>query len=109
MIIDRNKDAIEVFVSLAATDIPAVFGNAADFIARPGEVVAYEALREGTWDQGDAMIAGAQMRVGNDAVALEAMSLMVHPKDSRAPFDTPLDGIIAIGVCTVPDPNAPCG
>ena len=99
VIIDRNKDAIEVFVSLAATDIPAVFGNAADFIARPGEVVAYEALREGTWDQGDAMIAGAQMRVGNDAVALEAMSLMVHPKDAPMPFDTVADAYLAMSVC----------
>lgn len=99
IIVDRKADAVEVFVSLAATDIPAVFGNATDFIAPTGVIVAYDDLREGTWDQGDAMIAGTQLNVGADAVALEAMSLMVHPKDAPMPFGSVADAYLAMSVC----------
>lgn len=99
IIVDRRGEAVEVFVSLAATDIPAVFGNSSDFIAPTGVVVDYDALREGTWDQGDAMIAGTQFRVGGDVRTLEAMSLMVHPKDAPMPFRSIADAYMAMSVC----------
>lgn len=99
VIVDRRGEAVEVFVSLEATDIPAVFGNSADFIAPPGEVVAYEVLREGTWDQGDAMIAGSTFTVNGAVQPLEAMSMMVHPKDAPMPFRSIADAYLAMSVC----------
>lgn len=105
VIVDRHKDAVEVFVSLEAAAIPAVFGTSSDFIARPGEVVEYEALREGTWDQGDTMLAGAQLRVGQQQVALEAMSLMVHPESTPMPFDDVTDAYVAMSVCNGFEPG----
>ena len=99
VIVDRGESAVEIFVSLRALDIPAVFGNSPDFIAPPGVTVAYEELREGTWDQGDAMITGAALRVGQVDAPLEAMSLMVHPKDAPMPFRDVADAYLAMSVC----------
>ena len=71
IIIDRRGESVEVFVSLDATDIPHVFNNSTEFIAKPDEAVEYEALLEGTWDQGDALIQGTSFQVNGQLAALE--------------------------------------
>ncbi len=109
MIVDRGDGHVSVFLSMPAPAAVDLFGLPPAALVGADGTVPFDALRLGTFDIGDTLWTDVRATIDGVPATFEAMSLMVHPKDSRAPFDTPLDGIIAIGVCTVPDPNAPCG
>lgn len=107
MIVDRKADSVEIFFSLAAGDLDAVFDTDPAGLAADDGRIYFGALREtGTFDFGDLMVADARLTLGGTAQPLEAMSVMVHP-DSDLPYRDPVDGWVAMSVCGVPDPVEP--
>ncbi|WP_147127687.1 hypothetical protein [Shimia ponticola] len=108
VLVDRRPQSIELFMRFPARNTETIFGITPDALAASDGRVYFGALREtGTFDFGDAMIAGTRLSLGGEEQPLEAMSVMVHPADNALPFETPLDGNIAMAVCTVPDPVVP--
>lgn len=107
VIVDRVGDRVELYVGGGAVDVFALFGSDGREIVGPGGVVPFDALRLGTADLADALVGRASAQADGSAVRFEAMSMMVHPAQDAPRFETPLDGLIAIAVCTVPDPDQP--
>ena len=91
-----------------AADAVSLFNLAPSDLTNPDGSVAFDRLREGTAEIADTMIAPVGIIVGDEAVSLEAMSLMVHSAESALPFNEPFDGMVAIELCTVPPPITQC-
>ncbi|MEM9047513.1 MAG: hypothetical protein AAGC92_02230 [Pseudomonadota bacterium] len=107
IVIDRGSDSVEVYMAMNAATMSDAFGLPPDLLADERGLVDIEPLRQGTWDIGDALLRNVETRLGDDPTRFEAMSLMVHPAERPLPLDTPIDGMIAIAVCTVPTPETP--
>lgn len=107
VIVDRTDRAVELFIGLPARSLTDVFALPPRHLAGPDGAVDFLALRDGTWSIGDALFASLDARFGAAPVRFEATSLMVHPVHRRVPFDDPLDGLIALGVCGVTPPSTP--
>ena len=108
IIVDRRKSSIEVFTYKSADSLLPMFGADPNGLAAADGRVYFGELREtGTFDFGDTIVAKVGFTVDGAPVTLEAMSVMVHPIDNGLPFETPLDGNIAMSVCNVEDPVVP--
>ncbi len=109
LVIERGNDAIEFYFALGADVMVETFGLPQNRLAGPNGTVEFDSLREGTFDMGDELFAGVEAQIGETPALFEAMSLMVHPETDALPLETPLDGMIAIAVCTAPTPATPPG
>ena len=107
LVLDRQDDAIEMYFTISAERVEDVFALPKEAFENDSGTVDFEPLRQGTYDIGDTLFANMDARLGGDDIIFEAMSLMVHPKANALPLQTPLDGMIAIAVCTVPAPAGP--
>lgn len=108
LIVNRMSDSVEIFAELKADALPDVLQADPSGLAAPDGRVYFGELRStGTFEFGDQMISKVGFEVGGRSQRLEAMSVMVHPKTNILPFETPVDGVIAMSVCTVPDPVEP--
>ena len=107
LVVDRQPNAIELYLTMSAHLISTTFNVPDRIIAEADGTVDFEPLRMGTFDIGDALFEGVSQELGGEPVFFEAMSLMVHPKKNALPLETPLDGMISIAVCTVTPPNEP--
>ncbi len=108
LILERTGQSVEIFTNLRAKDLRAIFGVDALGLTGADGRVSYGALRTaGTFDFGDTVVRDVTVSQGDQELLLEAMSIMVHPLDNELPFETPIDGAIAMSVCTVPDPLEP--
>ncbi|MEM9900209.1 MAG: hypothetical protein AAF865_02615 [Pseudomonadota bacterium] len=106
IVTDRTPKAVELYIALPAKRMPDVFGIRPEAITGPDGKVDFDALRLGTYELGDDVFANVSARLGGALLDFENMSLMLHPNEQALPLSTPLDGMIAIGVCTVPTPDA---
>ncbi|MEM9268654.1 MAG: hypothetical protein AAGA78_06930 [Pseudomonadota bacterium] len=109
VILERNERSVEIFVGLPAEAMVSAFGLPPQTFENDAGVVEFSTLREGTFETGDVFFAGLEMSLAGQTVPLEAMSMMVHPEDAKLEFNTPWDGLIAIAVCTVEEPEVPVG
>ncbi|SNS66550.1 hypothetical protein [Antarctobacter heliothermus] len=107
VIVDRGTRGIEIFLGMPARTAITRFGLNAEFLTGPGGAVDFADFSGGTWDIGDHLLAGVDVRIGKAEAGFEATSLMVHLKDQRLPFLTPIDGLTAISVCGVAQPAIP--
>ena len=107
LVVDRMPGAVEIYVAMDADRMLQTFGLPQDRLAGPGGSVDFAPLRQGTYDMADEMFAVTAATIGGAPARFEAMSMMVHPQDEALPMRTPLEGLIAIGVCTVPEPDRP--
>ncbi len=107
LIVDRGPRAVEVFLAMPVSTAVTRFGLNPDLLKGPGGVVDFADFSGGTWDIGDALLAGVDVRIGRAPAGFEATSLMVHLKDQPLPFQTPFDGLTAISVCGVAQPVTP--
>ncbi|MEM6308127.1 MAG: hypothetical protein AAF701_09095 [Pseudomonadota bacterium] len=106
MIVDRDPDAVEIYMQLPVPLIPGVLGDLPPRFAQDDGRIKIAPFRNGTADFGDVFFRDVTATIDGTPVALEAMSMMVHPAEFDMPFRDPLDAITAISVCNVPDPNA---
>lgn len=109
LIVNRSTDYVEIFLGMPAVEIENVFGYVPDGIVQSDGTVDFEPLRLGTWQITDELFESVKASIGGQAVTFEGMSMMVHPKVTTLPFVTPLDGMIAISVCTVETPDTALG
>ena len=107
IVVDRNPDSLELFLSTRADNLVRVFGLPPEGLADETGIVDFPSLRDGTWEIGDALLSGVPAALDGAPVAFEAMSLMVHPLDSPLPMETPFDALLALNVCSVEDPGRP--
>ena len=107
VIVDHKPETVEVFVTLGSEFLPRAFGAVPPGLTNSDGLVEIDSFRDGTADIGDWMASHWTARFGEQTVPLEAMALMVHPKDDALPFATPLDGYIAMSVCNAPVGAAP--
>ena len=107
MLVVRTDRSVEVFMAMSAPVAVDAFGLPADLLQRDDGSVHFDDFREGTWDIGDALWSGLEATVEGQTPLFEAMSLMVHPANQALPLDNPVDGYIAIAVCSVPTPAVP--
>lgn len=104
VIIDRFADSVEVFISLPAEAVPGTLGGSTDGLMTPDGRFEIGVFRKtGTAVEGDAVFGDTRLRVAGAPVGVDAMSVMVHPEDLPLPLETPIDGVAAMSVCTVPD------
>jgi len=107
IVLDRKPGMVELYMSLPAEAMVQDMGLPPEQLTGPDGTVDYDPLRLGTWEIGDALFEQVDTRIGETTVLFEAMSLMVHLNELALPLNTPIDGMIAIAVCTAPDPVAP--
>ena len=107
LIVLRSDDAVEVFTSTRADTYVELFGLDPQALAEPDGTVDFDALREGTFDTAEDMFTSVRAQISGQPAVFEAMSMMVHPIDDRLSFLTPVDGMVAMAVCTVPTPDVP--
>lgn len=106
VVLYRTEQGTELFLSGKADVLFSVFDAAVSVLPTNGPHVDFEAFQNGTWTIGDILIEKSKFKIGAEPAAFEAMSFMLHPKEERLPFDTPLDGMIAIGVCSATQTDA---
>lgn len=104
LIIDRFEDSVEVFLSLPAEQVPAYLGGSTDaLLTEEGRFEIGVFRQTGTAVEGDAVFGTTRLLVDGQPAGVEAMSVMVHPIDLPLPLETPIDGVAAMSICTVPD------
>lgn len=107
IVVHRGEDAVEIYFSLPAEMLVSAFGLPPELLEDADGTVDFESLRLGTWDIGDAAFQNVSARINGAPATFEAMSLMVHPNASMLPLSNPIEGMIAIAVCSVPTPAVP--
>lgn len=108
LVVNRLDDSVEIYAALRADAMPNILQADPAGLAAPDGRVYYGELRtSGTFEFGDTMVDRVGFSAGGLATEIEAMSVMVHPEANFLPFETPIDGVIAMSVCTVPDPEVP--
>lgn len=108
LVVDRSETYVEVFLSLEAARLEEVFALPPSALLSGSGQVAFASIREdGSFDIGDEMFEDVFARIGGARAEFEAMSLMLHPLDAPLRLKTPLDGLIAIEVCSVPTEDLP--
>ncbi|MEM9783638.1 MAG: hypothetical protein AAF899_14330 [Pseudomonadota bacterium] len=104
IVVDRRGETIELYIATRADRFVSTFALPAEELTDAAGTVDFDALRLGTWDIGDVMFDRVVTTLDATPVDFEAMSLMVHPIADALLMSTPLEGIIAIGVCSVETP-----
>ncbi|MEL6467636.1 MAG: hypothetical protein AAFQ58_21945 [Pseudomonadota bacterium] len=99
IIINRGDTFTEVYMSSSAEVLFATFDVDPSIVPMRDNLVDYTDFASGTWAIGDTLLTGAKLRIDQQVVQPEAMSFMLHPSAETLSFETPLDGLISIGVC----------
>lgn len=99
IIVNRSHTFTEVYISAKAETLFATFNADPGIVPMQDGLVDYSDFASGTWGIGDTLLTGATLRIDQLVVQPEAMSFMLHPSDDTLRFETPLDGMISIGVC----------
>lgn len=99
VVVNRAATHTEVYLSATAETLFRAIGADTQVIPMKSRKVDYAEFAAGTWGIGDALLADAKVIIDKLSVPAEAMSFMLHPSVDALPFETPLDGMIAIGVC----------
>ena len=108
IILDRQEDGVVGFLALPVADVPDMLGGEVIGLADEAGNVPFSTIqRTGTAEQGDAAIAQTTLSIEGEAVLIETMSMMAHPKDLDVAFHDPFDGYTAMSVCTATDPGRP--
>lgn len=107
MVVHRGDRSVEVYLSLPAEQVTDTFAVLPEGLTTGDGTVDIETMRMGTWDIGDRLFSSIASHVSGQPVVFEAMSLMVHPEEDVLPFSDPIEGMIAISVCSVPVPDKP--
>ncbi|MEM6461013.1 MAG: hypothetical protein AAF724_03775 [Pseudomonadota bacterium] len=107
VIVDRKSGSVELFLGMPAQDLVDVLAMSPTNLTEADGTVDFASLREGTWDIGDAAFASVNSHLGDELVQFEAMSMMVHPSEDVLPFSDPIDGVLAVSVCSVDAPAKP--
>lgn len=108
-VIDRADDYVELYFSAPAETVVDVFGLPPRSLVEADGSVDFDRLRLGTADIGDELFSRVRSSIDGTDVTFEAMSLMVHPIEDKLPLSNPIEGIIAIGVCTTENSETPVG
>ena len=98
----RLDGASELYLSARADTLFALFETSPALPGQHGGLIDFGKLSQGTFDEGDALIAKTSIKIGPNPAGFEAMSLMFHPLADRLSLETPLDAMISIGVCNGP-------
>lgn len=100
IIVHQDGTDVELFFSMPAVAMNHLFGKDLTALFSDNGKVPLERFREfGSFDLADTLFTQLRAKSGGEIVPLEAMSLMVHPKDIWLPFETPFDGTTAVSVC----------
>ncbi|MEM8571871.1 MAG: hypothetical protein AAGG56_13340 [Pseudomonadota bacterium] len=102
LIIHRGEKSIEIFAAMPMQTAVGALGLDTELLAGPNGEVDFWALRETHWLVGDELFKDVAVSQAGEPMPLEAMALMVHPEDDPIPFSTPIDGYLAVSVCTAP-------
>ncbi|MEO1639677.1 MAG: hypothetical protein AAFU41_10575 [Pseudomonadota bacterium] len=104
VIVDRTGHSVNVFFGMTADDIAPVFAVSSDSLLRDeaGLLRLDDFQSNGSFADADRLIAPTVLQINGEAADFQAMSMMVHPLDIHVPFETPIDGWIAMSVCGVP-------
>lgn len=99
LVLHRMVGGTEIYLSGDAETILSVFDVAEDVVPATNGFIDFDAFAHGTWTIGDTLMEKAAVTVNGAPTDFEAMSFMLHPNSDPMPLRTPLDGMIAIGVC----------
>lgn len=102
LIVNRSEDAVTIYTALPGSLLPDRFGAVPPPLQAGPEGLDLDELSRGTGDTAGWLTARAEARLGDRAVVLEPLSVMVHPIELDMPFQTPHDGAIATAVCVAP-------
>ncbi|MEO0387268.1 MAG: hypothetical protein AAF281_07025 [Pseudomonadota bacterium] len=104
VMLDRTEEAMGLYLRMPATAAEPLFGRAPEGMT-VGGIIDIDAMREGTYEAGDAMFADVATTTQAGAIVFEALSVAVNRPTAAIPFEFPIDGDMAIAVCLVPDPG----
>lgn len=107
VIVSREDRAIAIYLRMPFEDTKGLFGRDVPGFTDEDGNIRYSDLSQGTFDGGDILAKDVVFTLGGQSVEFETMSMMVHMEGFDVPFITPLDAVIAIGVCGVPIPEEP--
>ncbi|MEM0948753.1 MAG: hypothetical protein AAGK37_15240 [Pseudomonadota bacterium] len=102
LVIQRNAGSVEIYFSLPANLLVEVFDLPPDTLTGTDGRVDLVPFLEGTAGLADEAIAGLQAVIGGRDLVFEGMSLMLHPVNQALPLRDPIDGMLSIGVCSIP-------
>lgn len=102
IVVSRDHDTTELYFASRADVLFDMFGASPRLLADTSGQVDFGDLRQGTFDIADTLLFNTPTMIGQQTAGFEAMSLMVHPLSDTLPMMTPLDAMIAIGVCSGP-------
>lgn len=102
VIVNVSDNGAAYYVSLPATEIENILGTNPDLLfSDEGSVPIDEFRLNGSFELGDQVFERIEGRVEGEMAVFETMSMMVHPLDDPAPFQTPWDAVTATSVCIV--------
>lgn len=108
VIINRDANHTEVQLSLAAHEIEPIFGVNPGIVFSENGTVPLEQFREfGNFDLANDLLVNMTLTADAEPVERDAMSMMVHSNDSKQPFRTPWEALIATSVCDYDETAAP--
>lgn len=102
----RTDGATELYISARADVLFGLMGVTPATFVGHDDMVDFGTLRNGTFEAGDALLTRTPIQIGEVDAGFEAMSLMAHPLEDSLPMATPMEAMIAIGVCTGPPAGA---
>lgn len=102
VIVNVSDDGAAYYMSLPAADIQSVLGTDPDLLfSADGSVPIDDFRLNGSFELGDQVFERIEGRVEGEVAPFETMSMMVHPLNDPAPFQTPWDAVTATSVCIV--------
>ncbi|MEM6483139.1 MAG: hypothetical protein AAF681_14945 [Pseudomonadota bacterium] len=102
VIMNVSDDGAAYYMSLPATEIESVLGTDPDLLfSNKGSVPIDDFRLNGSFELGDDVFGRIEGHVGGERASFETMSMMVHPTNDPAPFQTPWDAVTATAVCIV--------
>ncbi|MEM7243038.1 MAG: hypothetical protein AAF429_12710 [Pseudomonadota bacterium] len=107
LIVNRGAAELELYFHMAGDQLEPIFGVDPNGLISENDHVTYQGFLEGTFDEADKFIERIEAKISGNPLPLEAMSMMLHPRDFIVPFATPFDATLAIGVCNAETPTEP--
>jgi hypothetical protein len=102
VLINRSEGATELFLAARADVLFDMMRASPTIFATKNGTVDFAKLRYGTFEAGDELLARTSVLIAGEDAGFEAMSLMAHPLEEKLPMRTPMEALIAIGICTGP-------
>ncbi|MEM9355081.1 MAG: hypothetical protein AAGB04_02615 [Pseudomonadota bacterium] len=107
VLINRTPTSYEVYMRLPGANLEDVFASDTSVLKQRSGSLAFDKIRNGTWQFGDALFGKLSATANGRALKVETMSMMVHPASLHVPFRDVIDGATAVGVCAVEPPAGP--